>query len=227
MNLVINQIGIIWLASNLLGVLQCEPNEYSWISSKSKSQSKPGYVVPGENNGKILQSPSIASGNYPNNYRYKIAPNSEHLSQEAARNINNNDYRSSEVGSTTLYYNYYVNDKSYKTHKGWEKEKNAPQLHFRELDDLKVQPRKTVNNSLSMKLNASEHIEARSSLNDKISLENNISQEEIRRVARQTRKQRPGFLWTLFRVAFEVCVKKLFYFMRKHTLLCIYNYTFK
>ncbi|XP_051165819.1 putative uncharacterized protein DDB_G0287457 isoform X2 [Leptopilina boulardi] len=206
MNLLINKIGIIWLILIIFGIQQNEANEFLSITNKSKS---PGYMIANENNnnnnnnnGKILKNPTIASGNYRNNYRYKITPNSEHLLNKKARNNNYNDYRSPSEAISTLYYNYYVNDKSYKTHKDWRnKEKHAPQLHdFRELDDLKVKSRKTVNNSLSMNRNSSSEY---GSLNvDKISSGNN-SQEEIRRVARQTRKQRPGILWTLFRVAFE------------------------
>ncbi|XP_043484229.1 uncharacterized protein LOC122512458 isoform X2 [Leptopilina heterotoma] len=214
MNLV---IGIIWLVLNTLLYRKIVANDILSLNDKLKIERKqPGYMISSENNGNFFEkNHPPAGGNYPNNYRYKISVNSEH-SKLKARNNNYNDYRPSEAVSSDLYYNYYVNDKSYKTHKDLSKEKNAaPQLnYFRELDNMKVELRKTVNNnSLSMKENNSEYIKAGSSLNDKISssspssslssLGNVLSQEEIRRVARQTQKQRPGILWTLFRVAFE------------------------
>lgn len=43
------------------------------------------------------------------------------------------------------------------------------------------------------------------SLSDRLISRANVT-EEARRVVRQVKKQRPGFFWTIFRIAFEVRV---------------------
>lgn len=49
--------------------------------------------------------------------------------------------------------------------------------------------------------------ETKNSINDKI-ISDSIMPEETKRVVRQVRKQRPGFFWTLAKIAFEVKLKK-------------------
>lgn len=49
--------------------------------------------------------------------------------------------------------------------------------------------------------------ETKNSINDKI-ISDSIMPEETKRVVRQVRKQRPGFFWTLAKLAFEVKLKK-------------------
>lgn len=46
-------------------------------------------------------------------------------------------------------------------------------------------------------------VESRNTIEDRIIAESTMS-EEAKRVVRQVRKQRPGFFWTLARLAFEV-----------------------
>lgn len=46
-------------------------------------------------------------------------------------------------------------------------------------------------------------VESKNTIEDRIIAESSMS-EEAKRVVRQVRKQRPGFFWTLARVAFEV-----------------------
>ncbi|XP_033210975.1 uncharacterized protein LOC117169026 isoform X2 [Belonocnema kinseyi] len=198
MNLVVNKIRILWLLLNLFGFLQSQRQEYYWIPYEletAQTKSSPGYVILPENRIKSSQYSSNPSRDFHNNYEF--VPNSGQYIQ-GLNNYNYNNYhpRKTELNKDS-YYNYYANDKSYEARKSWERKENAPQLYFRELDDLKVQPRKTANNTLAkpaaaIKRTANEKIPSRK-----------LSKEEIKRVARQTQKQRPGFFWTLFRVAFE------------------------
>lgn len=203
MNLVVNKIRILWLLLNLFGFLQSQPQEYYWIPYEletAQTKSSPGYAVLPENSAKSSQYSVNPSRNFYNNYKYEFVPNSGQYNQRP-NNYNYNNYRPRKTElDKDSYYNYYANDKSYDSRKSWEKQENAPQLYFRELDDLKVQPRKSVNNTLAKKPAAV----IKRTANEKIP-SRKLSKEEIKRVARQTQKQRPGFFWTLFRVAFEVC----------------------
>ena len=202
MNLVVNQIRILWLVLNLFGLLQGQPQPFDWIPYEletAQTRSNPGYVILPENSVKFSQNSLNPSRNLHSNYKYESAPNSGQYNQ-GPNNYNYNNYRPREKElDKDSYYNYYANDKSYNAHKTWEEKENAPQLYFRELDDLKVQPRKSLNNTLPKNPDAV----VKSTVNEKIA-SGKLSQEEITRVPRQTQKQRPGFFWTLFRVAFEV-----------------------
>lgn len=61
------------------------------------------------------------------------------------------------------------------------------------------------NELLKMLLDSSEQIDfdKLDSIGDQVISHANVS-EETKRVARQVKKTRPGFFWTIFRVAFEV-----------------------
>ncbi|KYN35383.1 hypothetical protein ALC56_10218 [Trachymyrmex septentrionalis] len=91
------------------------------------------------------------------------------------------------------------------------KKENAAQLErkeTREIDEEIMKKMSLLDKVLSEDTDKND-IEIKNTIEDEIIAEMNIS-EETKRVVRQIRKQRPGFFWTLARLAFEVRILKCF-----------------
>ena len=214
MNLVVKKIGILWLISHFFGVFSSQLTQYYGIPYELQfddTQLYPKYAILQPNSEKISQHVLNPSRDLNNKYKYKFAPNSEQDKLDLLK-LNNNRLKQKELDQD-LYYDFYANDKSYKLHQTSEKEENVPHLNFRKLDELKLQPRKAVNYSFLKKSKIKERISETNS-------SEKTSGNENKRIPRQTQKQRPGFFWTLFRVAFEVCVLLKF-------ITCILFHTIK
>lgn len=85
-----------------------------------------------------------------------------------------------------------------------EKKENAARLErkkIREIDEEIMKKMNLLDKVLSEDTDKND-IEMKNTIEDEIIAEMNIS-EETKRVVRQVRKQRPGFFWTLARLAFE------------------------
>jgi len=101
-----------------------------------------------------------------------------------------------------IYRPYY--DSQFVRNKKIPKKENARLEHeeTREIDEEIMKKMSLLDKVLSEDTDKND-IEMKNTIEDEIIAEMNIS-EETKRVVRQVRKQRPGFFWTLARLAFEV-----------------------
>lgn len=149
----------------------------------------------------ILKSPQYNVYFSKHNSMQPRIPSKNHhsegnLKQNVARLMP--EYQLGEIYRPYYYAQFDGNQKTLK------KESTARLEHeeTREIDEEVMKKMNMLDKVLSENTDVND-VEMKNTVEDEIIAEMNIS-EETKRVARQVRKQRPGFFWTLARLAFQV-----------------------
>lgn len=142
--------------------------------------------------------------------RYEFQPIQSKFSNEEKQhqsNLPNYEHKESYYDHASS--QYVKNQKIFKE----ERDIRISQLNQNDKNDRKkdeeIMKKMNILNKVLSESSKENDVEPENTIEDRIIADTNIS-EETKRVVRQIRKQRPGFFWTLARLAFEVCEQYIF-----------------